>query len=55
MSQLSSGSEGCPPKMCAGEVNDEDEGQVWGESDPKHLELNPYLTLFSQQSDEVVP
>ena len=33
MSQLSSGSEGCSPKMCADEVNDEDEGQVWGESD----------------------
>jgi len=25
MSQLSSGSEGCYPKMCADEVNDEDE------------------------------
>ena len=33
MSQLSSGFEGCSPKMCADEVNDEDEGQVWGESD----------------------
>ena len=28
MSQLSSGSEGCSPKMCADEVNDEDEGEV---------------------------
>jgi len=29
MSQLSSGSEGCSPKMCADQVTDEDEGQVW--------------------------
>ena len=30
LSQLSSGSERCSPKTCADEVNDEDEGQVWG-------------------------
>ena len=28
MSQLSSGSEGCSPKMCVDEVDDEDEGEV---------------------------
>ena len=27
------GSEGYFPKMCADEVNEEDEGQVWGESE----------------------
>ena len=34
MSQLSSGSVGCSPKMCADEVNAEDEGQVGGGSAP---------------------
>ena len=28
-SPVQPGSEGCPPKMCADEVGDEDEGQVW--------------------------
>jgi len=28
LSPAQSGSEGCSPKMCADEVNDEDEGQV---------------------------
>ena len=28
-SPVQPGSEGCPPKMCADEVDDEDEGQVW--------------------------
>ena len=28
-SPVQPGSEGCPPKMCADEVGDEDEGQFW--------------------------
>ena len=33
MSQLSSSSEECSPQICADEINDEDRGQVWGESE----------------------
>jgi hypothetical protein len=33
MSQFISGSMGCSRKMCADEINNEDEGQVWGELD----------------------
>ena len=32
-SPVQPGSEGCPPKMCAYEVADEDEGQIWEKSD----------------------